>query len=102
MSIGCRAEWGDQIIVHVTNSMQYNGTTIHFHGVRQLHTPGFDGVPGLTECPLAPGQTRTYGPFLATQFDCRTQVLFSDSLQFVDGLHTLDLPRHRLAISLQS
>lgn len=48
------------MVVNVTNNMQDNGTTIHFHGVRQYHTPGADGVPGLTECPLAPGHSKTY------------------------------------------
>ncbi|KAF2170607.1 multicopper oxidase [Zasmidium cellare ATCC 36951] len=62
-----RAAWGDQMIVHVKNSMQDNGTTIHFHGVRQLDTNAADGVPGVAECPIAPGKERTY-VFNVTQF----------------------------------
>ena len=30
--------------------MQDNGTGIHWHGMRQLHSVGMDGVPGITEC----------------------------------------------------
>lgn len=47
--------------------MQANGTGIHWHGIRQLGTNTQDGVDGITECPLAPGDTTTY-TFQATQF----------------------------------
>jgi laccase len=47
--------------------MADNGTAIHWHGIRQLGTNPNDGVPGVTECALAPGQTRTY-EFQATQY----------------------------------
>jgi laccase len=60
------ADWGDWIEVSVTNEMQYNGTTLHWHGFRQFYTNGEDGVPGVTECPIAPGQSKTYR-FQATQ-----------------------------------
>lgn len=61
------ANWGDTLSITVTNNMQDNGTSIHWHGIRQLNSCGSDGVNGITECPLAPGQTKTY-TFLATQF----------------------------------
>ncbi|KAK5123448.1 hypothetical protein LTR85_002486 [Meristemomyces frigidus] len=61
------ATWGDNVVVNVKNSMQDNGTSVHWHGVRQYHTPGQDGVNGVSECPLAPGDTKTYS-FQATQF----------------------------------
>lgn len=32
------ADWGDEVVVHVTNSMQNNGSTIHWHGIRQNYT----------------------------------------------------------------
>ncbi|KAK5118803.1 hypothetical protein LTR62_000012 [Meristemomyces frigidus] len=54
------ATWGDTMQVTVKNAMQDNGTSIHWHGVRQYHSPGMDGVNGITECPLAPGQTKTF------------------------------------------
>ncbi|THZ78998.1 hypothetical protein D6C84_08036 [Aureobasidium pullulans] len=61
------ANWGDQIVVNVKNSLQNNGTGIHWHGIRQLNSMGSDGVGGLTECPIPPGASRTYS-FQATQF----------------------------------
>jgi Multicopper oxidase len=61
------ANWGDTIVVNVKNSMPNNGTSIHWHGIRQLNTVTQDGVNGITECPLAPGDSKTY-TFLATQF----------------------------------
>ncbi|KAI9836049.1 MAG: hypothetical protein M1819_001660 [Sarea resinae] len=61
------ANWGDTVVVHVTNSLTYNGTGIHFHGVRQNYTNQMDGVPSITQCPLAPGETYTY-TWKATQY----------------------------------
>ncbi|KAF2471867.1 putative multicopper oxidase, type 1 [Lindgomyces ingoldianus] len=61
------ANWGDTISVTVKNSLTANGTGVHWHGIRQLGTCPQDGVPGITECPLAPGDTKTY-TFKATQF----------------------------------
>ena len=37
-----------------------NGTSIHWHGIRQWNTMHMDGVNGLTECPIAPGDSFTY------------------------------------------
>lgn len=61
------ADWGDYVEVTVTNNLQNNGTGIHWHGVRQLNSNWEDGVPGLTECPLAPGQSKVY-QWQATQY----------------------------------
>lgn len=52
--------WGDMVTITVTNNLPDNATTIHWHGVRQVGTNDQDGVPGVTECAIAPGQTRTY------------------------------------------
>lgn len=54
------ANWGDNVRVTIRNAMPNNGTSIHWHGVRQLNNNGQDGVPGLTECPIAPGESHTY------------------------------------------
>lgn len=61
------ADWGDMISVTLHNQLESNGTGIHFHGIRQYHSNSQDGVPGLTECPLAPDDSRTY-TFRATQY----------------------------------
>lgn len=62
-----RANWGDNIQITVQNNMKSNGTSIHWHGLRQLSSNAQDGVGGITECPLAPGTSKTY-TLQATQF----------------------------------
>ncbi|KXG51018.1 Multicopper oxidase, type 3 [Penicillium griseofulvum] len=56
------ADWGDWVVIHVTNSLHQsmNGTSIHWHGIRQNYTNGQDGVVSITQCPTAPGSTITY------------------------------------------
>ncbi|KAJ5261097.1 extracellular dihydrogeodin oxidase/laccase [Penicillium angulare] len=54
------ADCGDTVVVHVTNSLQNNGTGLHFHGIRQNFTNQMDGVPSITQCPIAPGDSYTY------------------------------------------
>lgn len=78
------ADWGDTVgkllllvefpnqlltpsVVHVTNSMPNNGSSIHFHGIRQNYTNLNDGVPSVTQCPIAPGSSYTY-TWRATQY----------------------------------
>ncbi|CZT19399.1 related to laccase precursor [Ramularia collo-cygni] len=61
------ANWGDTIKVTVNNRMENNGTAIHWHGFRMWHANGQDGVPGVTECPIAPGKSKTY-TMTATQY----------------------------------
>lgn len=61
------ADWGDTVVVHVKNSLTTNGTTIHFHGMRQNHTNQMDGVASITQCPSAPEDTYTY-TWRATQY----------------------------------
>jgi FtsP/CotA-like multicopper oxidase with cupredoxin domain len=51
----------------VTNSLQNNGSSIHFHGIRQGNSTLNDGVPAVTQCPIAPGGTYTY-TWRATQY----------------------------------
>lgn len=43
----------------MTNT-QEPGTSVHFHGIRQLGTTDQDGVSSVTQCPTAPGNTITY------------------------------------------
>ncbi|KAF1840066.1 multicopper oxidase [Cucurbitaria berberidis CBS 394.84] len=56
------ADWGDTVVVHVTNSLtnSLNGTSLHFHGIRQNYTNEQDGVASITQCPTAPGGSMTY------------------------------------------
>ena len=48
-----KACWGDDIEITVTKYLKHNGTTIHWHGIRQLGTMDADGVNGVTQCPIA-------------------------------------------------
>jgi len=43
------AWWGDLVEVHLTNNLTTNGTSLHFHGLRQLNTNEMDGVPSITQ-----------------------------------------------------
>ncbi|KHN94902.1 laccase-1 precursor [Metarhizium album ARSEF 1941] len=60
------ANWGDWIEVRVHNNIEdihngkQEGTAMHFHGITQKGTVWFDGVPGVTQCPIAPGSSFTY------------------------------------------
>ena len=79
-----QACWGDQLEVTLTNHLQYNGTTIHWHGIRQLGSMEMDGVNGVTQCPIAPYKSFVY-KFDLTQYG--TSWYHSHySLQYADGL----------------
>ena len=78
------ADWGDDLVIHVTNNMENNGTSIHWHGIRQLGSLEYDGVPGVTQCPIAPGSTYTYR-FKATQYGS-TWYHSHFITQYADGL----------------
>ena len=76
--------WGDDITVHVRNHVKTNGTTIHWHGLRQLHTNEADGVNGVTQCPIATGSSYTY-KFKALQYG-HSWYHSHYSLQYPDGV----------------
>lgn len=79
-----QACWGDTLEITVRNHLRYNGTTIHWHGIRMLNNTENDGVNGVTQCPIAPGQELTY-KFKATQYG--TSWYHSHySLQYADGM----------------
>ncbi|XP_059432619.1 L-ascorbate oxidase-like [Corylus avellana] len=54
------AQQGDTIIVEVKNSLMLENLAIHWHGIRQIGTPGMDGTEGVTQCPILPGDTFQY------------------------------------------
>lgn len=54
------ANWGDTIQVTVHNDVEDEGVSLHWHGFLQTKTPWEDGVPGITQCPIAPGKSFTY------------------------------------------
>lgn len=56
------ANWGDTVQVVINNRITgpEEGTSMHWHGIRQKGTQWFDGVPSVTQCPIAPGSSITY------------------------------------------
>ncbi|MAF59474.1 hypothetical protein CL631_01345 [bacterium] len=55
-----RVTEGDKVRVVVKNNLSYMpGTTVHHHGLL-LNGSKFDGVPGLDQYPIKPGETFTY------------------------------------------
>ncbi|KAH8883973.1 hypothetical protein GQ53DRAFT_752517 [Thozetella sp. PMI_491] len=54
-----RCNEGDTIVVNVENQ-SVNATTVHWHGIFQNGTNWMDGVPGVTQCPIAPGKKFQY------------------------------------------
>ncbi|KAG8210487.1 Extracellular dihydrogeodin oxidase [Trichophyton interdigitale] len=78
------ADWGDDLVIHVTNNLRSNGTAIHWHGVRQLNSVEQDGVPGVTQCPIRPGESYTY-KFKVTQYGS-SWYHSHFSLQYTEGL----------------
>ena len=67
--IGINGKWpcpqididlGDTLVVNVYNGLPDQQTSIHWHGIHQNGTNEMDGVIGMTQCPIAPGQCMTY------------------------------------------
>ncbi|KAF5747377.1 hypothetical protein HS088_TW05G00098 [Tripterygium wilfordii] len=54
------AQQNDTIIVELKNSLLTENVAIHWHGIRQIGTPWFDGTEGVTQCPILPGETFKY------------------------------------------
>ncbi|RSL51123.1 hypothetical protein CEP51_015247 [Fusarium floridanum] len=78
--------WGDILRVNVTNAMQDNQTAMHWHGLSQRDgTNDQDGVPGVTECAIPPGYTRTY-QFKLTQYGTARWYHSHALSQFGDGV----------------
>jgi suppressor of ftsI len=52
-----RAERGSTVVVRVRNEIRFP-TTVHWHGIRLDYR--FDGVPGISQPPIAPGEEFVY------------------------------------------
>ncbi|KAK3314821.1 multicopper oxidase-domain-containing protein [Apodospora peruviana] len=79
-----QACWGDVVQVNVINKLPYNGTSIHWHGIRQNQTMHMDGVNGITQCPIAPGDSFVY-KWNVTQYGS-SWYHSHYSVQYADGL----------------
>ena len=51
---------GDVLSVNVTNNIPDHGLSIHWHGFEMKNKNIFDGVVGLTQCAIAPGESFLY------------------------------------------
>ncbi|KAJ3563161.1 hypothetical protein NP233_g9119 [Leucocoprinus birnbaumii] len=55
---------GDSVSMNVVNQLSdpsmILGTTIHWHGIFQTRTNFMDGTNGVTQCPIAPGDSFRY------------------------------------------
>ncbi|KAL9622799.1 MAG: hypothetical protein Q9160_002918 [Pyrenula sp. 1 TL-2023] len=71
------------IEVNVTNKLANNGTSIHWHGIRQNQTMHMDGVNGITQCPIAPNDYFVY-KFNVTQYGS-SWYHSHYSVQYADG-----------------
>ncbi|KAH7119687.1 multicopper oxidase-domain-containing protein [Dendryphion nanum] len=67
--IGINGQWpipiieaneGDTIVVHTTNSLGNQSTSLHFHGQYQIGSCAYDGAIGAAQCPIEPGDSFTY------------------------------------------
>ncbi|KAI1076349.1 Cupredoxin [Whalleya microplaca] len=60
------ANIGDNIVVHVTNQLGNQTTSLHFHGLFMNGTTHMDGPAQVSQCAIAPGSSFTYN-FTITQ-----------------------------------
>ncbi|KAH8880656.1 laccase [Thozetella sp. PMI_491] len=78
------ADWGDTVKITVTNYLRFNGSSIHWHGIRMLNNNLNDGVNGVTQCPIPPNSSMTY-TFRAEQHGT-TWYHSHYSTQYVNGV----------------
>lgn len=55
-----RSKPGQSVRIEVRNRLDAESTSIHWHGIKQVGTAWSDGVPGVTQCPIGPGETFVY------------------------------------------
>jgi FtsP/CotA-like multicopper oxidase with cupredoxin domain len=80
------ANTGDLIRIVVNNQLPEESTTIHWHGIDQRNSNWMDGVYGVTQCAIPPGQTFTY-EFNVTGQRGTFWYHSHDSLQYSNGLY---------------
>lgn len=57
-TIECRS--GDRLEIHVTNGLEAEGVSIHWHGLNMRGANDMDGAVGLTQCSIPVGETFVY------------------------------------------
>jgi len=61
-----RVQQGDRVLVHVHNKLHSQILTLHWHRLHMYNQAYEDGTHGITECGIAPGETKVYN-FTITQ-----------------------------------
>jgi FtsP/CotA-like multicopper oxidase with cupredoxin domain len=79
------ANTGDRIRVVVNNQMSHEGTSIHWHGIDQRNSAWMDGVQGVSQCAIPPGESFTYEFDLPDQrgtfwYHAHVRVQYTDGL----------------------
>ncbi|KAI1506404.1 multicopper oxidase [Biscogniauxia marginata] len=68
-TIGINGQWplpritadiGDNVVVHVTNQLGNQSTSLHFHGLFMNGTTHMDGPSQVSQCGIPPGSSLTY------------------------------------------
>jgi FtsP/CotA-like multicopper oxidase with cupredoxin domain len=79
------ANVGDTIRVLVHNDMKNTSSSIHWHGLDQRNSTWMDGVLGVSQCAIPPGQSFTYEFRIIDQrgtywYHAHTSVQYTDGL----------------------
>lgn len=80
------ANTGDRIRVVVNNQLANQSTTMHWHGIDQENSVWMDGVQGVTQCGIPPGQSFTYDFTVSDQRGTFWYHSHSE-VQYTDGLY---------------
>ncbi|CAG8434167.1 9205_t:CDS:10, partial [Scutellospora calospora] len=79
------ANVGDQVIFTVMNNLG-EPTSIHSHGILQKDTNWYDGVPGVTQCPIPNGANFTYNFTVTEPGTYWYHSHYIAQVHYVDGL----------------
>ncbi|KAK4986627.1 hypothetical protein LTR50_005154 [Elasticomyces elasticus] len=67
--IGINSKWplpvincavGDTVVVNLNNKLGNQTSGLHFHGLKQKGSTGYDGPFGVNQCPITPGSSFQY------------------------------------------
>jgi hypothetical protein len=96
--IGINGKWpcppievntGDRVVIHTTNRLQNETTSIHFHGLFQKGSNAMDGPAAVTQCPIPPGGTITYDFQVVCMLTFVKSELLTDDTLARSGRHVL-------------
>jgi FtsP/CotA-like multicopper oxidase with cupredoxin domain len=79
------ANVGDTVRVLVQNELANMSTSIHWHGIDQRNTTWMDGVTGVTQCAIPPGESFAYEFQISDQrgtfwYHAHTTMQYTDGL----------------------